>query len=350
MLHKQSERFTTEQHTILVSRLKILGGCDIAERSLPQDGRFTRSYGEAADGDEAGPGIELRVSFGPFVHGEKVVIRFLRRLDFPESLSQIMSRDQAETIGSWLKRPFGLILVTGPAGCGKTTTLYVMLRELARGMKVNILSVEDPVEFRLPGIQQMQLNPGIGLTYSSALRAFMRLDPDVIHVGEIREPETAVMLSKVALTGHLALTQHHAQDVLSVMNFLVEAGLDPYTLKQTLIGVVSQRLARKLCPSCRIEMADEERKDLPEPFSTITTRIFRAEGCDKCFHGYRGLIALFETFVPSLDFWGAHGAGKPFEELFAAGNSHYGSFKEEAMRMLSEGLTSWTEIARVCEL
>jgi len=351
VLYRQPESLTREQHTVLVSRLKILASCDIAERKLPQDGRILRSYDTVADEDDVSPEVDLRASFCPFVHGEKVVIRFLYKYDFPDSLSRIMSEDQTKTIKGWLRRPFGLIVVTGPTACGKTTTVYLMLRELAKGEMVNILSVEDPVEFLLPGIQQMQVNPSIGLTFNAALRAFLRLDPDIIHVGEIREPETAVMLSKVALTGHLALTQHHAQDVLSVINLLTEIGVDAYVLRQVLTGVVSQRLVRKLCTSCRTRMPDEDRAALPGPFSAITAEMFQAEGCDECSHtGYRGRIALFEMFEPTLEFWNAHGAGAPFAELLAEEDDNFMPFRQEAARMLSEGITSWSEIARVCEL
>ncbi|HNT43809.1 MAG TPA: GspE/PulE family protein, partial [Syntrophorhabdaceae bacterium] len=250
-------------HLPIVSRIKILSGLDIAEKRLPQDGTFMVKLKDRT--------IDLRVSVLPTIYGEKAVLRILDRT--------------------------GVVFLTGPTGSGKSTTLYAILQEI-RSSEKNILTVEDPVEYRLAGINQVQVKPEIGLTFASALRAFLRQDPDIMLVGEVRDLETAEICVRSALTGHLVLSTLHTNDAPSAVTRLIDIGVEPYLLAPTVLAVVGQRLVRKLCPECK-EAYRPTTKDLGSVKLNADT-IYRAAGCPACNNtGYRGRTLIAEIMSSS---------------------------------------------------
>ena len=277
----------------LVSRIKVMAGLNIAERRLPQDGRLRL----AVRGHE----IDLRVATAPSIHGESVVLRVLDRSNLALDFATLgFDPTLTEEFRRALHRPHGIVLVTGPTGSGKTTTLYAALAELnERGRK--LLTVEDPIEYRLPGVIQTQVNPGIGFSFSSALRSFLRQDPDVMMVGEIRDGETAQIAVQAALTGHVILSTLHTNTAVGAVGRLFDMGVEPFLLSSVLNGVLAQRLVRRLCGVCRepsaidteaaIALAQEQ--DAPTP-----AQLYRGIGCDACGgSGYKGRVALHELLV-----------------------------------------------------
>ena len=273
----------------LVSRIKVMAELNIAERRLPQDGRMR----VAVRGHE----IDLRVATAPSIQGESVVMRILDRsnlaLDF-----QTLGFDEglAQRLRGALQRPYGIILVTGPTGSGKTTTLYAALSELNTG-KRKILTVEDPIEYRLPGVIQTQVNSGIGLTFSTALRSFLRQDPDVMMVGEIRDLETAQIAVQAALTGHMILSTLHTNTAAGAITRLLDMDVEPFLLTSTLTAVLAQRLVRRLCEGCR-EPYDPSATQIAAVGGKVSGPFYRAKGCPTCGNsGFRGRIALIELLV-----------------------------------------------------
>ncbi|MDX8402152.1 MAG: GspE/PulE family protein [Mariprofundaceae bacterium] len=275
----------------LVSRVKILSDLDLSERRLPQDGSFTFEMGRRR--------VELRVSTMPTIHGEKVVLRILDRGSVEMTLEGIelpqwMRDDPMRRLH--LNDPYGMILVTGPTGSGKTTTLYSMLHALQSAEKA-IYTVEDPVEYRIKGLQQVTVREEIGFTFSNILRSMLRQDPDVIMVGEIRDPDTAALAVQASLTGHIVLSTLHTNNAIETIFRLIEMGVDPYLIPPSLHGVIAQRLVRRLCRHCR--------EPLPESFSRSVVeahgldpdrewRFWKSVGCEHCIHGYSGRLAIFE--------------------------------------------------------
>ena len=272
----------------LVSRVKILAKLDIAEKRLPQDGAIVVKIDERV--------IDIRVSTVPTIWGEKAVLRILDKGSTLLSLSQMgFEPKQLEDIRKALTTPYGLIFITGPTGSGKSTSLYAMLNEI-RTPSRNIVTVEDPVEFKLDGINQVQVKPEIGLTFAAALRSFLRQDPDVMLVGEVRDLETAEICLRSALTGHLVLSTLHTNDAPSAVNRLIDIGVEPYLIAPSLILVVAQRLIRRLCPDCK-----EAYEPSPEELGKVKVKsdlLFRPKGCSKCNQiGYRGRIAIGEVLL-----------------------------------------------------
>ncbi len=278
-------------HLPIVSRVKILSKLDIAEKRLPQDGGF-RVRIEGRD-------IDLRISVMPTIYGEKIVLRILDKEGVVLDLDQMgFFPQQLEEFRRAMYAPFGLIFITGPTGSGKSTTLYAVLTEV-KTPKKNIVTVEDPCEYHLDGINQVQIKPEIGLTFATALRSFLRQDPDIMMVGEVRDLETAQICVRSALTGHLVLSTLHTNDAPSAVTRLIDIGVEPYLLMPSLLVIVAQRLVRKLCLHCReaYEPTPEER----ERFG-FTELIYRAKGCDKCNHfGYRGRTCISEVFYVNDD-------------------------------------------------
>jgi general secretion pathway protein E len=272
----------------IVSRIKVMAGLNIAERRLPQDGRLRIAV--------RGHDIDLRIATTPAIHGESVVMRILDRsklaLDFvslgfdPELTAQLRAA---------VNRPYGIVLVTGPTGSGKTTTLYAALAELNTSAR-KLLTVEDPIEYRLPGVIQTQVNPQIGFTFGTALRSFLRLDPDIMMVGEIRDTETAQIAVQAALTGHMILSTLHTNSAAGAVTRLIDMDVEPFLLSSVLSGILAQRLVRKLCPSCRepYSASEELLADLNlSPDEPVT--LFRAKGCSACDgSGYSGRTTLLE--------------------------------------------------------
>jgi general secretion pathway protein E len=282
-------------HEAIISRVKVMGKMDIAERRLPQDGRATIKIG---DGE-----VDVRISSVPTTIGERIVMRLLDKTARIYTLNEIgLSRANHDILQEYLSWSHGIILVTGPTGSGKTTTLYAAMNEIDTAQK-NVLTIEDPVEYSLAGISQVQVNAKKGLTFASGLRSFLRQDPDVMMVGEIRDLETAEVAIRAALTGHLVFSTVHTNDAASTVTRMVDQGVEPYLVSSSLILVIAQRLVRTICKHCRVlhPVNDEwaaKLKKLDLTPDELGNEFAIGEGCDECFHsGYSGRTALYE-FLP----------------------------------------------------
>ena len=282
----------------VISRLKVMADINIAERRIPQDGRISLNV--------AGKAIDLRVATLPTVYGEKVVMRILDKTRAQLSLADLGFHPAVlPRFEACFRKPYGTILVTGPTGSGKSTTLYATLNVLNSPDK-NVITVEDPVEYRLPGVNQVQVNPKAGLTFASALRSILRSDPDIVLVGEIRDRETATIAVEASLTGHLVLSTLHTNDAASTPMRMVEMGVEPFLVVSALDCVVAQRLARKLCDRCReeYEPTHAELTEAGWPAALLKAEgpptLYRAIGCAACSRtGYRGRLAVHEVMVMS---------------------------------------------------
>ena len=278
----------------IVSRIKIMSGLDIAERRKPQDGKFQVKV--------EGRPVDFRVSTLPMVHGEKVVLRILDGGNLALSLDSLGFESKAlSDYRTAIKQPYGMILITGPTGSGKSTTLYSALKEIY-SPEINFVTVEDPVEYQLDGINQVPVNPKRELTFAAALRSILRQDPDVIMIGEIRDRETIEIAVKAALTGHLVLSTLHTNDAASTVTRMVDMGLDPFLVSSSVLLICAQRLARKLCDQCR-QPVDVPKKRLislgfrDEDFENEFQLFAPGDGCSRCSNGYRGRFALLETLA-----------------------------------------------------
>ncbi len=315
----------------VVSRIKVMAGLDIAEHLKPQDGRIGIKVGDR--------NIDIRVSVVPTQFGERVVLRLLYKREGVISLSEIGL--QPEDIGVFLdviSSPFGMILLTGPTGSGKTTTLYAMMKELNKP-DVNIITIEDPVEYELEGISQIQVNRKAGMTFANGLRSMLRQDPDIMMVGEIRDRETAEMVIHSALTGHLVLSTLHTNDAPSAITRLVDMGIEPYLVSSSLLFVVAQRLVRKICPHCRFATG-EEIEGYP---------VYRGRGCDACRgSGYMGRTAIFEYFVVDEDIRRLivknQDAAYLRDYLVRRGMK---TLRESGLQKVKQGITTMEEVLRV---
>jgi general secretion pathway protein E len=327
----------------LVSRAKIMARLDIAEKRLPQDGRMALRLG--------GKSVDVRVSTLPVTAGERVVLRLLDTSAVRLDLATLGMRD--DTLGEidgLIHEPHGILLVTGPTGSGKTTTLYAALSRLERG-RLNIMTVEDPVEYALEGVGQTQVNPRIELTFARALRSILRQDPDIIMIGEIRDLETAQIAVQASLTGHLVLATLHTNDAASAVTRLADMGVEPYLLASSLLGVLAQRLVRRLCPVCRAEHEprEGERALLARFGGGDVTRLHDAAGCEQCSQtGYRGRTGVYELLgvdaeVRRIIHDGANELA--LREHFA--NSGRRSLREDGLRWVADGTTSLAELVRV---
>lgn len=294
VLHEM-RRSPKRVHPGIVSRIKILANMNIAERRVPQDGRFATNA--------AGREVDLRVASLPTVYGEKIVLRILDRSSILMSAVELgMAPEPLEMFEGSFKKPYGTVVVTGPTGSGKTTTLYSALNELNR-REVNVITVEDPVEYQMPGLNQIQINSKVGLTFSNALRSILRCDPDVVMIGEVRDTESARIAIESALTGHMVLCTLHTNDAASAMTRMTEMGVEPFLIASAVDCVVGQRLARRLCTRCK-EAATYEKEYLErigfsfENSEEVTTYRAKPNGCPFCsYTGYRGRIGLFEVLV-----------------------------------------------------
>ena len=274
-------------HAAIVSRIKILSNLNIAEKRLPQDGGF-KIKAENRD-------IDLRISIIPTAFGGAVVMRILDKQSAMLALAELGLIDEAsEGVEHLIKQPYGIVLVTGPTGSGKTTTLYAALSSI-KNDTIKILTIEDPIEYYLDGIQQVQVKPHIGLTFASGLRSFLRHDPDVILVGEIRDLETAEVAINASLTGHLVFSTLHTNDAVTATTRLLDMGVEPFLVSSAISGVLAQRLVRRICTSCREEYTPEP-VDIPSDFKLEPgQRLYRGAGCRECRHtGYRGRLGIFE--------------------------------------------------------
>ena len=281
------------RQSAIISRIKIMSNMNIAERRIPQDGRFKiRAVGKEAD---------VRVSILPTVHGEKIVMRILDKTSLAPSLAALgLDQKSYENLKYAIDQPHGMLLVTGPTGSGKTTTLYSALQELNK-TDVNIITVEDPVEYQLHGINQVQTHAEVGLTFAAGLRSILRQDPDIVMVGEIRDGETAAIAVQAALTGHLVLSTLHTNDAAGAVARLLYMGIEAFLLASSLIMTQAQRLYRKVCPACRREREiplDVLKLNHVDPAIFEGATLFEARGCPKCFNtGYKGRGALMEILL-----------------------------------------------------
>jgi len=286
-------------HDAVVSRIKILSHLKIDEKRVPQDGRFTF----IADGEE----IDLRVSTAPTVYGEKVVMRLLKKSQKIPTLPELGLRGKAlRDFQEAITRPHGMIIVCGPTGSGKTTTLYSALSQIST-TKVNVMTIEDPVEYQIEGVNQVQVNPRAGLTFSSALRSFLRQDPDIIMVGEIRDEETAALAVHAALTGHLVFSTLHTNDAAGAAPRLIDMKVEPFLLVSSLTAVVGQRIVRRICPHCKEEYTPppEVKENVAQVLGNLlddekkkNLKLYRGRGCTECNNtGYYGRIGIFEVLT-----------------------------------------------------
>lgn len=276
------------EYPTLINKIKIAAKCDIAEKRLPQDGRIRYTVNNQK--------IDIRVSILPTLHGEKIVLRLLGTDATHIDINKLgFSKEELERYQLAVQKPHGIILISGPTGSGKTTTLYATLKLLNK-TKSNILTIEDPIEYTLDGVNQVQLKEDIGLSYAEALRTFLRQDPDVIMLGEIRDAETAQMAIRAALTGHLVLSTIHTNSAWGTISRLMDMGIPSYLLANTINLSVAQRLVRMLCPHCKKE-EDFNSIELPKAFqSAVITKQFKAVGCNQCYYtGYKGRKAVYEV-------------------------------------------------------
>lgn len=272
----------------LVSRIKMLAKMDIAERELPQDGSFTIRMKDRT--------ISLRVATAPTICGEKVVIRLVDTARMAIGLDDLgIEPDMLARIRTCMARPSGLILITGPMGSGKTTTLYAALRELCTPRR-NIVTIEDPVEYGIVGVNQVQVKPAAGLTFASGITAFLQQDPDIIMAGEVRDAETAQACIRAAVTGKFVLSALYTKSTETAPQSLIDFGIDPFLVNSSLMMVIAQRLVRRLCPACR--QGEEPDRDTQKRYRLKKGQVYRAVGCDKCRHiGYSGRVGIFEVLT-----------------------------------------------------
>jgi general secretion pathway protein E len=314
-------------HAALISRLKIMAELDIAEKRLPQDGRISLRIGTRA--------VDVRVSTLPSAHGERAVLRLLDKEAGRLDLQHLgMDTPTLKEFDHLIAQPHGIVLVTGPTGSGKTTTLYAALSRL-NAASTNILTVEDPIEYELAGVGQTQVNPRIEMTFAKALRAILRQDPDVIMIGEIRDLETAQIAVQASLTGHLVLATLHTNDSAAAVTRLLDMGIEPFLLSSSLLGVVAQRLVRKLCPHCR-------RHD---------GQLWHAVGCDKCgMTGYQGRVGIYEL-LQTTDQIRAQIHDRASEAQIRVTAQHDGmrTMREDGERWLADGTTTQAELLRVAK-
>jgi type IV pilus assembly protein PilB len=330
----------------LVSRIKIMANLDIAERRRPQDGRIHLRV----DGRE----IDLRVSTLPTMFGEKVVMRILDQSSALIQLGQLgMASEVQETWERLATKPYGMLLITGPTGSGKTTTLYATLTKI-NTLEKNIITIEDPVEYQLPRINQVQVNPKAGLTFATALRSILRQDPDIIMVGEIRDRETAELAVQAALTGHLVFSTLHTNDAASAFTRLLDMGIEPYLVASSVIGVMAQRLARKICSRCKepyrapgeaVRRLSEDRVEGEEEEVVL----YRGAGCEACRHtGYKGRVGVFELLVVSDRIRSMILARAPSTEIREAARSEgMRTMREDGLQKVLGGISTVEEILRV---
>ncbi|MEO1437969.1 MAG: GspE/PulE family protein [Bacteroidota bacterium] len=337
---KLMERYVLEkaQYPSLVNKIKIQANLDIAEKRLPQDGRIFFK-------DDQGNQFDIRVSVLPSLHGEGIVMRLLSRDATHIDLDRLgFESNSLQDYLEGVRKPNGLVLISGPTGSGKTTTLYATLKELNKTTN-KILTIEDPIEYTLPGINQVQLRENIGLNFGAALRTFLRQDPDVIMVGEIRDRDTAEMAIRASLTGHLVLSTIHTNTAWGIVSRLVDMGVPPFLLADTLNLAVAQRLVRKLCPSCK-EKQLLKKHHLPKGYQLTNNikEVWVAKGCSACFYtGYRGRTAVYEV-IPMDRTLKYQIKQSVFEVHELLAERQIQQLDQHAAHLLQQGITSVDEV------
>ena len=327
-------------HAAVITRIKIIGGMDIAEKRIPQDGRVETVI--------ANRPVDLRLSILPTVNGEKVVIRILGRGEVQLSKDMLGLSDENKVLFEKIvKSPHGIILVSGPTGSGKTTTLYTVLKDLNQPT-TNIVTVEDPVEYRMTGVNQVQVNVRAGMTFASGLRSILRQDPDIILVGEIRDGETAEIAIRASITGHLVLSTIHTNDAASTVTRLVDMGIDPYLVSSSVVGIISQRLVRKICPRCKESYKPSHSESMqlklrePRP-------LFRGAGCPECNgSGYKGRTAIHEILVVTKEIRELVDRRASDDQIRAVAiRQGTTTLMDTCIRLVLEGITTTQEMMKV---
>lgn len=334
-------------HAAIISRLKILAELNIAERRLPQDGRIKLTIG--------GRQVDVRISIVPTVYGERAVMRILDKTTGVFGLSEVgMAEDVMSTFRKLIRQPHGMILVTGPTGSGKSTTLYGALQELT-SLETNILTIEDPVEYQISGVGQIQVRPAIGLTFANGLRSIVRQDPDILMVGEIRDEETAEIAIHAALTGHMVFSTLHTNDSPGAVTRLLDMGVEPYLAASSIIAVVAQRLVRRNCPHCA-EPYHATESALQAvgitPADLVSRPLMKGRGCDKCTKtGYKGRIGLYELLVLDDTIKGmiTSRASAGTIKNYATEKLKMRTLLEDGRRSVLAGMTTAEEVVRVCQ-
>jgi len=354
-----------EMHSPIVSRIKILANMDIAEKRAPQDGRFqaritysdtgpvvTAVFRERStlrmDGDTT---VDIRVSTLPVIQGETVVMRILDRTQIIMSLDGLnFGQEMLERFRKLITRPYGMILVTGPTGSGKTTTLYAGINTIDRKAN-NIVTVEDPVEYQIMGVNQVQVNPKAGVTFAGGLRSILRQDPDIIMVGEIRDRETAEIAIHAALTGHLVFATLHTNDAAGAVTRLIDMGIEPFLVESATIGILAQRLARRICEHCKKPYATTPELLKSLGIATAAVTFYRGAGCPACKNtGYQGRIGLFELMEMNETLRGLIVAKAPSSAIkAAAAQSGFRTLRQEGLIKAAAGVTTVEEVLRVTQ-
>ena len=340
VLHEKSN-YSIHLLPAIIARLKIIGGMDISEKRKPQDGRITLVIDRVE--------YDIRVSILPTVFGEKCVMRLAQKKALTRDKKDLgFSDDELHAFDHILKNTNGILLVTGPTGSGKSTTLYTALSELNKE-DVNIITVEDPVEANIDGINQVQVNPKAELTFASALRSILRQDPDIIMIGEIRDGETAQIAVQASITGHLVVSTLHTNSAASTISRLEDMGIESYLLADSMIGVIAQRLVRRLCPHCKKPhvLTEGERKMMELPID-MEVHAFEPCGCEQCDNtGYKGRIGIYEimTVTPKLKTLIAKGVGADELKVAAQAEGMH-TLRDSAVKLVLDGVTSYNEMLR----
>lgn len=338
----EKNTYSTRLLPSIVARIKIIGGMDISEKRKPQDGRIT----QIVDRQE----FDIRVSILPTVFGEKIVMRLTSKTALTREKSQLgFNQQELEKFDHILSNPHGILLVTGPTGSGKSTTLYTALSEL-NNEDVNIITVEDPVEANIDGINQVHVNTKADLTFATALRSILRQDPDIIMIGEIRDHETASIAVQASITGHLVVSTLHTNSAASTVTRLEDMGLESYLIADAIIGVIAQRLVRRLCPECKeVVEADLDQKELLGIAPDEKLTIFKPKGCSKCDDtGYKGRIGVYEIMEVSQELKRVIAKGGNAEQIKdQALKDGMSTLRMSATRIVLEGITSIDEMRKV---
>jgi type IV pilus assembly protein PilB len=337
----EASNFDISIYQSIVTRLKIVGGLNITERRIPQDGRFSLKVSDEL--------YDFRLSTLPTVHGEKIVIRILDTSAFSFNLKELGFTDEAiETVTPILRRPHGIILLTGPTGCGKSTTLYSFIREI-NSVESNIVSVEDPVEYTIEGINQVQVNNKVDMTFAKALRSILRQDPNIIMIGEIRDEETAHIAIRAAITGHLVFSTLHTNDAPGAIIRLTDMGVEPYLVSDALEMVIAQRLIRKLCPECKKRV--KANKAQMEVLGLKTdSYIYEPVGCPACHGtGYKGRTGIHEILIMDDNLRGFVSQRESPDVInkYLADNPNFINIHKALIESIKKGVTSYSELFNV---
>lgn len=334
--------FGVESLAPLITRIKILAGLNIAEKRIPQDGRLVTKVGRTD--------VDMRVSVLPVVFGEKIVIRILDKGDQRVGREHLgMSQENLNKIDRIISNPYGMVLVTGPTGSGKSTTLYTLLSEINSESR-NIITVEDPVEYTLTGVNQVNVNNKAGLTFASGLRSILRQDPDIVMIGEIRDGETAEISSRAAITGHLVFSTLHTNDAPSTVVRLIDMGLQPYLVSTSLVGIIAQRLVRRVCPRCKESyMATNYEKNILGIDEDRDLELYKGKGCSYCNDtGYKGRAGVYEVMEVTREIREAIGMKKTAEEIRDLSiKSGMTTLSEECKKLVIDGITTVDELATI---